>query len=107
MGGTMKAIVVGLWVAATPALATDDITYATGDGQIYVLVMGDGEATLAPETDPADIYTLKPDCTAVHADYGTGTWGYANGGWLIDIGGATKVGFPRQEAPFDAPACEF
>ncbi len=99
-------------VLATAAVAQEDV-YATSDGTEYVastakdgaLIMSREVLTL-PVTDDAgtrdqdmiDVVFLGNDCVAKSEVFGLGTWGWANGGFVIELPGHS-IGFPRQ-APF-------
>jgi hypothetical protein len=101
----MKPVLVAV-LACLPGLAwAETVSYATADGRVFLFVGAEGDGVLYPEADLADVYTLTPDCSVSHDTLGVGEWHWANGGWVIEYGGAVSLGFPRQEAPFDAPGC--
>ncbi len=94
-----------LAIAAPLAALADSYPYQESAGGLYDLAVTGDTAVITSQTDPIDAYTLTTDCAATHPALGTGTWDFGNGGWRIEIGGKTPAGFPRQEAPLDAPAC--
>lgn len=47
---------------------------------------------------------LGNGCDAYSPQYGTGTWGWANGGVTADLNNGT-ISFPRQDSPFDDSRC--
>ncbi len=101
----MKHLLLACAACLPGAASAEAISYTTADGRVFFYAGAEVDGVLYPEADPADVYTLNPDCTVTHDTLGTGEWHWANGGWVIEYDGAVKLGFPRQEAPMDAPAC--
>ncbi len=81
--------------------------YATGDGTVWTRDVVDGAVTVFRAEDPADAFVLGADCSATSPGRADLTWGWANGGWAVEGPEGTVLGFPRQEAPMDAPDCRF
>jgi hypothetical protein len=101
----MKNIMI-VCLACLPSLANADaVSFATADGRVFLFAGAEEDGVLYAEADPTDVYTLNFDCTVTHDALGAGEWHWANGGWVIEYDGAVKLGFPRQEAPMDAPDC--
>ncbi len=101
----MKPFVFALMCLSPTVAFADAVGFRTGDGQTFFYVCADEDGLLYPESDPTDTYTLSFDCSVVHDKFGKGEWHYANGGWVIEFGGAVKLGFPRQSPPLDVPDC--
>lgn len=68
-------------------------SYTDGKGVTYTAVINKHGVTLKSKRDT--IY-LRLSCDANSPQYGTGSWGWANGGFLV-IFKSVSVGFPRQE----------
>jgi hypothetical protein len=85
----------------------DAAPYTTADGRVFLYVGADHDGLLYAKGNEADNYVMNFDCTVMHGTLGAGEWHWANGGWVIEYDGAVKLGFPRQEAPMDAPDCAF
>jgi hypothetical protein len=51
----------------------------------------------------ATIY-LGKNCDAYSQQYGKGVWRWANGGVLVELE-KEKIGFPRQQSPFEDARC--
>jgi hypothetical protein len=101
-----RSTLIVLALAASPALAE---TYEASDsaGVVWVVDTDGISATITATDTVDDVWTLAADCTAFHPVMGDGIWGWANGGWVVTQDDITIIGFPRQEAPFDAPDCRF
>ncbi len=76
-----------------PQAATDGGNYVDGSGVEYAFALDADGAVLT--SGAATIYLGKA-CDAVSPELGTGTWGWANGGFSIEFPSAS-IGFPRQE----------
>lgn len=75
----------------------------SSDGTIFQVKVNINGAVL--KSKKATIYFGK-SCDARSPEYGNGTWGWANGGFRVDL--EKKVfGFPRQPAPIETPDCQF
>ena len=48
-----------------------------------------------------DVIYFGRDCDAFHTEFGNGTWGWANGGFIASFEGGMSIGFPRQELPWE------
>ncbi|GAB2715107.1 hypothetical protein GCM10027172_07560 [Halomonas garicola] len=72
-----------------------------GSGRNYNVTMNDSGAVM--KSGDAVIY-LGNSCDAFSEKYGRGTWGWANGGVIIQFIDH-RVGFPRQESPFNDSRC--
>jgi hypothetical protein len=101
----MKPVLVALFLCLPGLAWAEAVSYATADGRVFLYAGAEADGVLYPEANPGDVYTLTPDCKVSHATLGTGEWHWANGGWVIEYDGAVRLGFPRQEAPMDAPDC--
>jgi hypothetical protein len=101
----MKPVLVGLLACLPGFVHAEAVSYTTADGRVFLYAGAEVDGVLYPDADPADVYTLTPDCKVSHDTLGAGEWHWANGGWVIEYGGAVTLGFPRQEAPMDAPDC--
>lgn len=99
--------------AQTGAQASD---FTSGEGTSYVLTLSTDGAVLTSLTpvlrvgergaslDGTDTLYLGRSCDALAPGEGTGTWGQANGGFLVTLP-SRSVGFPRQELPLGGAAC--
>jgi hypothetical protein len=97
----MKRLLPLLLLLAQPAaaLSVERVKYISGDNVIFVWdITSQGVVFVVPQDTPEDFFELLPDCTARNLALGTGTWGYANGGWLMQFADRS-IGFPRQEPP--------
>jgi hypothetical protein len=109
----MLAAVIGL--VPLNALAQDDITYVSSDGDEYQLQTRTDDIALVSLYPKSwfieaganshivrehDVFILNSKCEASHARFGNGTWSWANGGFGISVEGR-GVSFPRQEIYMD------
>ncbi|MDX3774091.1 hypothetical protein QE250_08210 [Chromatiaceae bacterium AAb-1] len=69
------------------------VTYVDGSGAVYMLTINENGGVLKSGKDT--LY-LGRGCDAYAPQYGKGSWGWANGGFVITFD-AHSVGFPRQE----------
>ena len=60
----------------------------------------EGGASSYVEEGIDKIYFGK-SCDAFHKVFGKGTFGWANGGFVVEFASGTRIGFPRQELPWD------
>jgi hypothetical protein len=87
-----RALLAVVVFAVSPAAAQ---TYSTADGAEYELVCNTAGYVLTPfDRSLAPLY-LGKSCDAVAGEY-SGTWCWANGGFVADFGDLA-VEFPRQE----------
>lgn len=49
---------------------------------------------------------LGPDCKASSTQYGKGTWGWANGGIMVNLEKKKDIGFARAESPYPDGRCQ-
>ncbi|MFD1882960.1 hypothetical protein [Paracoccus pacificus] len=99
-------ILIGMVLFASPGWA-----YVSGEGQSYdgtcnadgVVLKSQAEVTRpvgsgAKAQTPAgpEVIYLGRSCDAYSKAFGEGTWGWANGGFLVTFPGH-EIGFPRQE----------
>lgn len=71
------------------------------DNNEYEVIINSSGAVL--ESENSVIY-MGNSCDAESPEFGTGTWGWANGGILIQFINRS-VGFPRQDSPFQDGRC--
>lgn len=85
-------------LASLASLAiAQDTSYVDGEGDVYTsrrdrsgIVLDSFFTTIR----------LTPACEASSPRYGTGTWGWANGGFVVTFADRT-VGFARQQIDLD------
>lgn len=77
---------------ATDSMAPNS-SYLDGKGNEYTASINQHGAVL--RSDRIAIY-LGRTCDAYSPQYGTGSWGWANGGFLVTFKSLT-IGFPHQE----------
>ena len=82
--------------AAGPASAQEADAW-TSDGTGY-RIEAVGRALALRPLGTGETLFLGPGCEAFAEPWGFGTWGQANGGFLVTLPGR-EVGFPRQELP--------
>ena len=75
------------------ASASSSYEFFAGDGVRYAASFNRHGATLRSR---GVVLYLGRSCDAYSPQLGNGRWGQANGGFFVDIRGAT-IGFPRQE----------
>jgi hypothetical protein len=93
-------------IAPAVALSTERIVYVSTDGASYYWgTTAQGVVFVAPEAMPDDLYLLTPDCVAQNQTYGTGSWGYEEGGWQISFGLRYQIYFPGPMPPLDLTNC--
>lgn len=80
-------------LAAAEQQPAEQSTFMTGSGVIYTLSLNQHGGVLSAENDK--LY-LERNCDAYSPEHGKGSWGWANGGFIITFE-ALSVGFPRQE----------
>lgn len=71
----------------------EPLTYTAGSGVTYTLSLNQHGGVLSAENDK--LY-LGRNCDAYSTEHGKGSWGWANGGFIITFENLS-VGFPRQE----------
>ena len=49
-----------------------------------------------------DIIYFGKSCDAFHKVFGKGTFGWANGGFAVEFESGQRIGFPRQELPWES-----
>jgi hypothetical protein len=94
--------------ATVPAFAhsVQRIVYVSTDGVSYFWnTTAEGVVFIAPEANPAEQYLLTPDCMAKNPTYGTGSWGFEEGGWQINFGLRYEIYFPGPMPPVDLTNC--
>jgi hypothetical protein len=94
-------------VLAPTALLAESYEAEDSEGVVWIVEADGKSATMTATDTEDDVWTLAADCTAFHPVMGDGIWGWANGGWAVLQDDVTIIGFPRQEAPFNAPDCQF
>lgn len=77
--------------------------YVDSAGAGYEAMAFEGGVLLSSAEEGAGDLILRADCVAAGLD-GFGTWGQANGGFLVSLPGR-DVGFPRQELDIEAADC--
>ncbi len=100
MNRTRLFISIVILVCSMPASARN---YTDSDGVTYSSSLNDDGAVLKSES--AKLY-LGKSCDAYSPQFGKGTWGWANGGVAVELNGR-RIGFPRQESPFEDLRCRF
>lgn len=95
---TAKPIMI---IVLFSSLSSVSFAYVDGNNQSYSTTRNQHGVTL--KSKKTTIH-LGKQCDAYSPQYGKGTWGWANGGLLIDLG-SKQIGFPRQESPFDDGRC--
>ena len=107
----MRSTILMAALLAAGAARAQEADHVSGEGDGYALAPVEGGVTLTSASPVLrfvgsaslggpDVLLLRADCTA-EADGEAGTWGQANGGFLVDLPGR-DVGFPRQELLIDA-----
>ena len=91
----MKGIAALLIAVATTSQAA---TYTSSDGRDFEAACNQNGFVLtsSPDARGTDTIYLGKGCDAQSATLGSGTWCWANGGFLVDFKD-TSIGFPRQE----------
>ncbi len=108
----LAAILAVLGMAGTPVAAQDG--YISSFGDEYTLVANPDGMILSSVHPKAwfieagadsrvergtDVLFLGRSCDAFHRLWGKGTWGEANGGFVVRFPGGRDYGFARQELP--------
>lgn len=75
--------------------------YVDGSGVGYTMAKNMNGIVLKSKT--VTLY-LGKNCDAYSPKYGKGTWGWANGGVTVELE-KKRIGFPRQDSPFDDSRC--
>ena len=75
--------------------------YVDGFGVAYTMKKNQHGVVL--KSKKATLY-LGKSCDAYSPQFGKGTWSWANGGVLVELE-KKKIGFPRQESPFEDDRC--
>jgi hypothetical protein len=75
--------------------------YVDGSGVGYTMAKNMNGMVLKSKI--ATLY-LGKNCDAYSPKYGKGTWGWANGGVTVELE-KKRIGFPRQDSPFDDTRC--
>ena len=93
--------------AARAAPPVDDIVWGRGgmqdgDGSLYRVGHNKHGAVLKSKNK---VLYLGNNCDASGGSLGKGTWGWANGGVMVELKSA-RIGFPRQESPFEDSRCQ-
>ena len=78
------------------------VDYTDGSGVEYIMTKNKNGVVLKSRI--ATIY-LGKNCDAYSPQYGKGTWGWANGGVIVELE-KKRIGFPRQDSPFDDNRCQ-
>jgi len=81
-------LLVGVMIGGATLVDGNGVEYTTTKNQHGVVL----------KSRKATIY-LGKGCDAYSPQYGKGTWGWANGGVLVELS-KKKIGFARQESPF-------
>lgn len=84
-------------------LLASTLTYALTDSNNNQYSVSKSSAGVILESRNAVIY-LGKSCDAKSPQFGRGTWGWANGGVVIQFVDK-QIGFPRQESPFEDGRC--
>lgn len=82
-------------------LSSTSLAYVDGSNQSYTISKNQHGVTL---TSKKTTIHLGNKCDAYSPQYGKGTWGWANGGLMVELG-TKQIGFPRQESPFGDGRC--
>lgn len=110
----MKRLFLALTLCATPALAGDDDYYVSSAGDDYAIAVNQNGYVLTSRYPKArfveaganshvvrgrETFYFGSNCDAAHDLFGSGTWGWANGGFGADFETGFQLRFPRQELP--------
>lgn len=108
------ALIGSLCVAcpeSMPEASAQDFVYISSDGDEYTYVANEngavltsvypkhywvGQGAATTTVKGLDVFYFGKDCDATHKYHGTGTWGWANGGFGADFDDFS-LRFPRQE----------
>ena len=90
-------------ILMSPVAFGYDYDYVDGYGVIYKSSSNKHGVIL--KSARTTIY-LGKSCDAFSAQYGWGTWGWANGGVRVEMK-KKIIGFPRQNSPFYDDRCGF
>lgn len=106
-----SVIVLVVWGLACPIPAQGNLVYVSAEGHQYGYVRNDSGAVLtslypvariigtgaaAQQVTGMETLYLGRDCDAFSQVLGDGRWAWANGGFVVELAGAS-IGFPRQE----------
>ena len=99
---------------ATATAASDADYHVSGAGDDYAIAVNENGYVLTSRYPKArfieagadsrvvrgvETFYFGRNCDAAHAVFGTGRWGWANGGFGADFPGGFQLRFPRQELP--------
>jgi hypothetical protein len=82
-------------------VVVNSLAYVDGSGVEYKMTKNKQGVVLKSQS--ATI-TLGKNCEAGSPQYGKGTWGWANGGVLVNLK-KKRIGFPQQDSPFNNNRC--
>ena len=93
-----------LLLVTSAAAQAQTRTHVDGSGTKYAYSVNEDGAVLTPMDGGAALY-LGRSCDSYSPRHGTGTWGWANGGFTVDFPDR-RFGFARQElSPNPGPDC--
>lgn len=96
----IKAVLIVFCALAFPIAGAADGHRVASDGTVYALQINNHGARL---NSSRDTLYLGRDCDASSPQYGRGSWGWANGGFVVQFIDRTRIGFPKMDPPI--PEC--